>query len=134
MRSGDAVQKTTLRMALAAIKNAEIQEGKPLDEKETLRILQKEVKSRKESIREAQRANRPDLVHSAEAEIAVLEKFLPQALSQEALENMIKAAIEETGAGSPREMGKVMRVLMPRIQGRADGKLVSELVRKALQG
>ncbi|MBN1665930.1 MAG: GatB/YqeY domain-containing protein [Anaerolineales bacterium] len=132
MRSGDATRKTTLRLALAAIKNAEIEQRAPLEEPALLGILQKEVKSRHETIEGAQQAHRPELVAAAETEIAILEEFLPQPLSETELENIIRAAITETGASSRREMGAVMKAVMPQVQGRADGKMVSEIVNRLL--
>ncbi len=134
MRSGDDLKKTTLRMALAAIKNQEIDSRAALDEPAVLAVLQKEVKSRREAISDAQSAGREDLVQQAEAEIAFLEAFLPQPLSESELRKIVQEAIAEAGASSPREMGNVMKVLMPRVQGRADGKQVSAMVRELLQG
>ncbi len=134
MRAGDELRKTTLRMALAAIKLAEVQKGGPLDEPTVLGLVQKEVKSRHEAIEDARKANRPELEAGAHAEIAILQEFLPQALTSEELEKMVREAIAETGAASPREMGKVMGVLTPRTKGRADGKVVSDLVKQLLQG
>ena len=134
LKAGDNVQKTTLRLALAAIKNAEIQRGGELDEPSVLSILQKEVKFRRETTEEARRANRFDLETVGQAEIAVLQAHLPQPLSMEVLAQMVQEAISETGATSPCEMGNVMKVLMPRVKGRADGKQVSNLVRRSLQG
>lgn len=132
MRSGDSTRKTTLRMALAAIKNAEIEQRGALDEPSILGILQKEIKARHETIEGAQQAQRPELVAAAQVEIAILEEFLPQPLSEAEIETIVKAAIAETGATSPREMGNVMKVVMPQVQGRADGKTVSEMVRRLL--
>jgi uncharacterized protein YqeY len=129
MRSRDELRKRTVRMALAAIKNAEIDKNAPLDEPAMLAILQKEVKSRYETIEGAERARREDLITEAQNEIAVLEEFLPQPLSAEELEEIVKAAIAEVGATSPREMGKVMQAVMPKVQGRADGKEVNQIVR-----
>jgi hypothetical protein len=97
-----------------------------------LAILQKEIKSRRESISDAQQAGRPDIVADAELEIGILEEYLPQPLSAGDLEAMARAAIEEVGATSPREMGQVMKILMPRIQGRADGAQASQIVRELL--
>ncbi len=134
MRAGDERRKTTLRMALSAIKLAEVQKGGPLDETAVLGILQKEVKSRHEAIEDARKAQRPDLETAAQAEIAILQAFLPQPLTTEELEQMVRAAIAETGAASPRDMGKVMGLLTPRTKGRADGKAVSDLVKHMLQG
>jgi len=134
MRAGDDLKKMTLRMALAAIKNAEIDARKDLEEPEVLAIVQKEVKNRRESIADAEKANRPDLVAGAEAEIAILGAYLPQELSDGELRELAQAAINESGASSPREMGEVMKVLMPRVQGRADGNQVSAVVRELLAG
>jgi len=132
MRAGDDVRKRTLRMVLSAIKLAEVEKRAPLDEPALLAVLQKEIKTRRESIADAERAHRDDLIASTQAELAVLHSFLPQALSQEALEDMVRLAIEEVGAAGPQDMGKVMKAVMPRIQGRADGKDVSDLVRARL--
>ncbi len=133
MRAGDELRKTTLRMALSAVKFAEVQKGSPLDEPGVLGILQKEVKSRHEAIEDARKANRPELEAGAHAEIAILQEFLPQALTLQELEQMVRDAIAETGAATPRDMGKVMGVLTPRTKGRADGKAVSDLVKQCLQ-
>jgi len=132
MRARDDVSKRTVRMALAAIKNAEVAKKDDLEESANLAIIQKEVKARHETIEGAQKAGRDDLIAEAEAEIKVLEVFLPQALTTDEIEALVKAAIAETGAASPREMGKVMQLLMPKTQGRADGKVVSQIVRKLL--
>jgi len=134
MRAGDDVRKRTLRMALSAIKQAEIDKNVVLDEAGIAAILQKEIKSRRESIVDAQHANRPDIIKAAEAEIAVVEGFLPQALSPEELEKLAKMVITELGAASPKDMGQVMKALLPRLQGRAPGDQVSAVVRKLLQG
>jgi len=134
MRAGDDLRKRTLRMALAAIKQAEIDKTHTSDEAGFAAILQKEIKSRRESIVDAQRANRPDLIKAAEAEIAVIEGFLPKGLSPEELESMAQAVIAELGATSPKDMGQVMKALLPLVQGRAPGDQVSSMVRKLLQG
>jgi uncharacterized protein YqeY len=133
MRAGDEVKKRTVRMALAAIKQAEIDRQVSLDEAAVLAILQKEIKIRREALEEARQANRPDLVAGAEAEIAVVNAFLPKAFSADELKALVEAAIAEAGAASPANMGKVMKLLMPRIQGRAPGDQVSQLVRQLLQ-
>ncbi len=132
MRAGDDIKKRTVRMALAAIKQVEIDRQISLDEAAVLAILQKEIKTRRESLEEARKANRPDLVAAAEAEIAVVNAFLPQALSADELKALVEAAIAEAGAASPSDMGKVMKLLVPRIQGRAPGDQVSQLVRQLL--
>jgi uncharacterized protein YqeY len=133
MRAGDDLRKNTLRMALSAIRLAEIDKGTSLDEPALLAVLQKEVKSRRESIEDALRANRPDLISTAEAEIAVIETFLPQALSPAELEELARQMVQEVGATSLKEMGQVMKLLMPKLQGRATGDQASQAVRKLLQ-
>lgn len=134
MRSNDAVGKATLRMALSAIKEAEVQKQAELDDPAVLSLLQKEVRSRQEALAEAEKASRPDLAESAKAEMKVLESYLPKGLSPEELETIVQAAIAEVGASTPADMGKVMKAVLPKVQGRADGGKVSELVRTKLQG
>lgn len=133
LRAGEDLRKSTLRLALAAIRNAEIDQRGELPDPEVVRILQKEVKSRRETIAEAEQAGRPDLVEAAEAEIAILEGYLPQPLSEAELAALARAAVAEAGASSPAEMGQVMKILMPQVQGRADGAQVSRVVREILQ-
>lgn len=132
MRSGDALRKNTLRMVLSAIKLAEIDRGVALDEAAYVTILQKEIKSRRESIVDAQRAGRPELANEADAEIKIIETYLPAQLDQSELESMAREAIAEVGATSAREMGQVLKVLLPRVQGRAEGSQVSQIVRNLL--
>ncbi|KPL83122.1 hypothetical protein SE15_07575 [Thermanaerothrix daxensis] len=133
MRSGDEVRKRTIRMILSAIRLAEVEKGSGLDDNATLALLHKEVKSRRETIEDAQKGQRSDLVQAAEAEIQVIQEFLPQALSEAELLAMAKSAIEEAGAKTPADMGKVMKILMPRLQGRASGETASRVVRELLQ-
>lgn len=133
LKTGDEVKKRTIRMALAAIQQMEVDRQVTLDETGLLGILQKEIKMRKESLEEARRANRPDLIASTEAELAVLDSFLPPALSTDELKALAEGAITEAGAATPAEMGKVMKLLIPRVAGRAPGDQVSALVRQLLQ-
>jgi hypothetical protein len=133
MKSGDDVTKRTVRMAIAAIRQVEIDKQISLDEAAVLNIVQKEIKTRKEAVEEARNVNRMDIVTDTEAEIKVLLAFLPAAMSAEELEALVDAAIAETGASQPADMGKVMKVLMPRVAGRALGDQVSAAVRQALQ-
>ena len=132
MRNKDEARKRTLRMALSEIKLAEIDKGEALDEAGVIAIIQKEVKSRREAIADAERASRPDLVADANIEIAILETYLPQQLTPEELDALAQEAVDETGATSMREMGQVMKVLMPRLEGRATGQEASQAVRKLL--
>ena len=133
MRAGDDTRKRTIRMALSAIRLLEVEKGGPLDDAGMLAVLQKEVKSRHESIADAQRANRPDLEAASQAEIAVLESYLPQPFSPAELEALAREAIAEAGAAAPAELGKVMKILTPRLQGRATGGQASQVVRQILQ-
>jgi uncharacterized protein YqeY len=133
MRSGNDLHKRTIRMALSSIRLAEIDKGTPLDEAAVLSILQKEIKSRQESIEDARRANRPDLVESNQAEIAVLQEFLPRQLTMEELEKLAKQVIAEVGATNIRDMGQVMKVLVPRLEGRAPRDQAGQVVRRLLQ-
>jgi uncharacterized protein YqeY len=134
MRSGDDVRKRTLRMVLTSIKFAEVDKMDALDEAELIAVLQKEAKMRREGIEESERADREDLIGPLEDELAVLQSYLPKPLTAEELEKLAREAISEAGATSVQEMGGVMKVLMPKIQGRADGKAVSEAVRGLLTG
>jgi uncharacterized protein YqeY len=133
MRARDEPRKRTLRMTLSAIKLAEVEKGVTLDDAAILAIFQKEIKNRRESIVDAERAGRPDLVAESEAEIVILESYLPLKLTAEEIEAIALAAIQEVGATSPKEMGQVMKILMPRLQGSADGSQVSQIVRKLLE-
>jgi uncharacterized protein YqeY len=132
LRAGDEMRKSTLRMVLSAIKLVEVDKGDSLDEGEVLVILQKEIKSRRESIMDAEKADRPDLIADSQAEIKILEGYLPKALTPEEIEELAKEVISQEGAASMQDMGKVMKVLMPQVQGRADGSLVSQTVRQLL--
>ncbi len=132
IRSGDDVRKRTLRMVLSAIKLAEVEKRASLDESAIAGVLRKEIKMRQEAIDEAQRASRADLVLASQAEFAVLETYLPRALDPAELEQLARQAIAEAGAAGPQDLGKVMKVLVPLVEGRADGKQVSAIVRELL--
>jgi uncharacterized protein YqeY len=132
MRAKDELRKRTLRMALSSIRLAEIEKGEALDEQATLALLHKEIKSRQESIADAERAGRPDLIEESQAEITILESYLPVQFSEQELEALARQAIDQAGAASPREMGQVMKILMPLLQGRATGNDASQVVRRLL--
>ncbi len=134
MKSGDEVSKRTIRMVLASIKLVEVEKGSSLSEPELAAILQKEIKLRKEAIQDAEKGNRPDLVEANQAEIKVLETFLPQQLTEDELTAIAKAVINQVGANSPADMGKVMKMLLPQIKGQAPNELVSKIVRQLLNG
>ncbi len=133
MRAKDKPRKSTLRMALSAVKLAEVERRDELEDGAVLRILQKEVKSRRELIEDAEKADRPDMVREAEAEIKILEGYLPQALSSDELQTLVVEAIAEVGASAPGDMGNVMKVIIPKVAGRADGGQISQIVRDTLQ-
>jgi uncharacterized protein YqeY len=133
MKTGDEVRKRTIRMVLAAIRQVEIDRQVKLDETAMLSIIQKEIKTRKEAVDEARRAGRPDIVTDTEAEIAVLQTYLPLAMNADELKSLAETAIAEVGATSPTDMGKVMKLLIPRVAGRASGDQVSTTVRQLLQ-
>ena len=153
MRSGAEVKKTTLRLLMAAIRQGELETrmtavkklgGNPtdaqlkeletiaLDDATVLGIIQKEAKSRREAMAEAEKANRPDLVADNQAELEVLEAYLPKALTREELVELARAAIHEAGVTDIKGQGAVMKILSPRTKGRADGKLVNDVVRELL--
>lgn len=133
MRSGNEVRKRTVRMALAAIKQAEVDKRVELDDAAVIALLQKEVKNRREALEEAKKANRADLIAENESEIKVLEAFLPQAMPAEELRTLIQDAIAETGASTPADMGRVMKIVMPKVAGRAPNDMISAAVRELLQ-
>ena len=132
MRSKNEVVRTTIRMALSNIKLAEIEKGSALDDTLIISLLQKEIKVRNEAIADAQKANRPDLVAANLAELKVLEGFLPGQLTEADLMELVQAAITETGAAGPADMGKVMKNVMPKIQGKAANDAVSSTVKMLL--
>jgi len=140
MKSGDEVRKRTVRMALAAVKQVEVDKRSnpadkriELDDAAVMNLLQKEIKNRREALEEAKKANRADLIEANEAEINILRAFLPEAMPAEELRAMVQAAIAETGAASPADMGKVMKVIMAKVAGRAPNDMVSATVRELLQ-
>jgi len=135
MKAKDAARTSTLRMLKAAIVNREIEKGGALDEEELSKLLRSQVKQRRDSVEQYQKAGRQDLVEREIAEIAVIESYLPQAASAEEIEQAVAAAIAETGATSMKEMGAVMKATMVLLSGKnPDGRTVSETVKKKLAG
>jgi len=132
MRDGDAHRRDTLRMALAAVQNAAKDKREDLTDEETLAVLTRQVKTRRESIQAYADAGRDDLAAKEQAEIDVLQPYLPAQLSEDEVRALVDEAIAATGASSPGDMGRVMGALMPRVKGRADGKLVSSIVNETL--
>jgi uncharacterized protein YqeY len=134
MRSGDAARRDTLRLVLNAVQNAEKTARREYADDEVVAILAKEVKTRRESVEAFRAGGREDLAAKEEAEIAVIAGYLPAALTDEELRALVAEAVAATGATSPRDLGKVMGWISPKVRGRADGKRVSELVAAALAG
>ncbi|HEU5394709.1 MAG TPA: GatB/YqeY domain-containing protein [Candidatus Methylomirabilis sp.] len=138
LKAGEKIRASAIRMLLAAVKTREVAEDRrgdrraPLPDAEVLQVIASACKQRRDSIEQFRAGGRQDLVEKETAELAVLEAYLPRALTPEEVRAAVAEAIRETGATSPRDMGKVMSRLMSELAGRADGKLVSELVREAL--
>jgi uncharacterized protein YqeY len=133
MKAKEPLRLSTIRMARTALKNAEIEARQVLDEAAAIRVLSTLVKQRREAA-EAYRDSRPELAEKEELEVIVLQEFLPVQFSAAELESLVVRAVAESGACSIRDMGAVMKLVTPQTTGRADGKLVSELVRKQLAG
>ena len=132
MRARDEQRTQTLRMAMAAAHNLRIERRRGLTDEEVVDVLGKQVKQRRESIAMYRDAGRDDRAAAEEAEAAILAEFLPEQLADDEIERLARAAIAETGASSPSDMGKVMGRLSPQTRGRADGRAVSEVVRRLL--
>lgn len=134
MKAREAVRVAALRMLMAAVKNAEVEKRHELSDDEVLDVITKEAKRRRESIEAFEQGGREDLVAKESAELTVLDSYLPERLSDDELAALVDAAIEETKAESPKQMGDVMKALMPKLRGRADGGQVSALVKARLGG
>lgn len=135
MLAQDEVRKSVLRMLISAITYAEIQKGGAgyiATEEDVMSVIDKQVKQRKDSIEQFEKAGRQELADKEKAEMALLEKYMPAQMSEEEIKGLIKQAIDQTGAKTPQEMGKVMGALMPYTKGKADGSVVSRLVKEAL--
>ena len=135
MKSQDAARTSTLRMVKAAMMNRQIEKGGELDDDDMQKLLRSLVKQRRDSIEQYEKAGRQELVDKEQAEIDVIETYLPQAASQAEIEAAVAAAIAETGASSMKDMGKVMKAAQAALAGKnADGKTISELVKAKLAG
>ena len=132
MKNKDTLRKDTITMLRAAILQVEKDSQKTLTDDEICAIVAKEVKKRKESVKEYEDAGRQDIADSLKQEVEILSKYLPEQLSQEEIVKLVEDAVKESGAASPREMGKVMSILRPKTAGKADGKLVSDIVKEKL--
>jgi uncharacterized protein YqeY len=136
MRSGDEVRKSTLRMLLSAVTSAEVatSERRELSDEQVLQVVAKQVKQRKESIEEFKKANRTDLVDKESAELAVLEEYMPAQMGRDEILVVAKEVIASVGAAGPSDKGKVMKELMPRLAGKAEGREINEVVMELLSG
>lgn len=134
LRAGDSLRVSTIRLARAAIHNAEIEVGRPLTDAEVEGILGREMKRRREAIDAYTRAAREDLARKEGLELAVLTEYLPPQLSEADLRALVRDAVASVGARGPQDLGRVMGAVMPKVKGRADGGLVNRLVREALGG
>jgi uncharacterized protein YqeY len=132
MKGKEKLRLSVIRMVRASLKNAEINSKKELSEDEVLEVITKEVKMRRDSIPEYEKAGRTDLVQQLKDEIEILMAYLPEQLTPEEIETIVLEAIKQVNAQSPKDMGKVMSAVMPQVKGRADGKLINELVRRCL--
>jgi uncharacterized protein YqeY len=134
MRARDERRTSTLRLAMAAAHNRQIELGRPLTDQDTVGVLSRQVKQRRESIEQFRAGGREAMAAAEEAEAAILAEFMPEQLSAEELDGIVRDAIAETGASSPADMGRVMGRVVAQTRGRADGKLVSDIVRRQLGG
>jgi len=136
MRGGDRERRDLLRLLLAAVQQEEVDGGQPLDDAGVLNVLRRQAKQRRETINDAYAAGRQDLVAQEEAELRLIEAFLPQMMSREEVHDLAAQTIAELGVqpGDMKSMGRVMGQLMPRLQGKAEGHVVSEVVRELLAG
>jgi uncharacterized protein YqeY len=134
MRDKDTVKLSVVRMLKSAIKYREIEVMKPLDDAGVLQVITQEIKRHKDSVEQYRAGNRADLVEKEEAEIAILQGWLPAQLTEAEVRAKVDAVVQQLGAKGPKDMGAVMKALLPEVQGKADGKLVSELVKARLAG
>jgi uncharacterized protein len=134
MKARDSARVSALRMLMSAVKNTEVERGHELTDEEVIEVAAREAKRRRESIDAFRSGGRDDLVQKESAELAILESYLPDQLSAEELERVVEEAIAETGASAPKDMGAVMKVVMPKVKGRADGSVVSAAVKSRLGG
>ena len=132
MKNKDAMRKNTITMIRASIKQIEVDERKELTDEEILDIISKQVKEKRNAIEEFKKGSRDDLVNQTENEIEILLKYLPEQLSEEELEEIVRETIKEINASSMKDIGKIMKTVMPKVKGRADGNLVNKEVKKIL--
>jgi len=134
MKAKDALKLSTLRLLINTVRNREIDSRTELDEDGVLGVLTSAVKQRRESITQFEGAGRTDLADKEKAELAIIQGYMPQQMGRDEILAAVREAVAGSGAAGPTDMGKVMKVLMPKVKGKADGKLVNELVKEALGG
>ena len=132
MKAQDKIRLEALRYVLALVKNAEIDKHAELTDEELVKLVASEVKKRKEAIELYQKGDRPELAKKEKEEMEILQKYLPEQLSEEEIKKLVKAAIAKTGAKEQKDMGKVMAELVSKVKGKADGSLVSKIVKESL--
>ena len=132
MKAKDVLRRDTIRLVAAAVKNAEIEKREPLDDSEVLQVVQKQIRQREESVEQYREGGRDDLADQEAAEIGILEVYVPEQMSREAIEEIVRATIGRVGASGGGEKGKVMGPLMGELRGKADGRLVNEVVTELL--
>lgn len=132
MREGQTERRDVLRLLLAAIKQAEVDSGKTLDDKGVEDLLMKQMKQRRESINDYEKAGRPEQAAQEKAELVVIEAYLPKMMPREEIEALVAAAISQLNITSAKEMGRLMGHLMPQVKGKADGRLVNEVVKELM--
>ena len=132
MKSAERTRVATLKLLMTAIKNAEVEKRGELTDDESIGVVSREVKRREEAAAEFRKGGREDRAKVEEEEAAILREWLPEQLSESEIESLVDQAVAEAGATSPSEMGKVMGLLMPKVKGKADGKFVSDLVKRKL--
>jgi uncharacterized protein YqeY len=133
MKAKDKETLSVLRMLKTAIQNEQIKAGRDLNGEEELTVLSREMKQRRDSLAEFEKAGRDDLADKAKIEITIVEKYMPEQLSEEEIRQIVQAAIDQTGASSAKEFGKVMGAVMPKVKGKADGNQVNAIVKELLQ-
>lgn len=133
LKNNDVMRKSVIRLLMSSIKLAEVTKGSELNQMEFLGIVQKEIKTRHDTIADAQKANRPAMIESSKAEILILEEFLPKQISEQELKSLAQAIIKETDARSPKDMGRVMQLLILKLEGRASNQEASRVVKELLQ-
>ena len=135
LRNKNALELSVLRMLQAALKNKEIDNKKEeLKDEDVISVVGAEIKKRRDAVKEYEKVNRPDAADQEKAEIDILMKYMPQQMNEDEIRDIVKSAIEETQAEGMKDIGKVMKVLMPKVKGKADGSIVNKIVRELLEG